>query len=717
MENFKNAKWIWNKNADGVDSYSEFLVRAEFKKNDAVKLRISSDSNYAVYVNGVFADSGQYADMPHYKVYDEVDLSEYIVDGENHIAFIVWYYGVESFTYYIGKPGVIFEIEKNEEVVLSSNKSVLSRKSKRYISGTRESITMMLGLNYHVDLKESDSWMIGQDIEEFEESIEPEDMPTNLVARIAKKLDVLPITSGEIVMQGSYTYPTDAYLTQHAGDRMMNASIAFFRMREMADSEEKPMTMVRKTGEGIFFIIDMGKESTGYLEFDLEVPEDCLMEVGWGEHLADGRCRSAVGPRRENGATVRNFSVTVRLKKGRNHYMNPFRRLGCRYIQFFIKTSEVKVYDAGLRLTIYPVTPKKFKCGNLLRDTIYELCQHTLIQCMHEHYEDCTWREQSFYTGDSRNQMLAGYYTFGEYDLPKASVRLIAECIRDDDLQGICFPTNVRLTIPGGIPHYAKMLWEYYEHSKDKETMEYCYSAIKRNIDAFVKRIDDTGLIPNFDEAEDFWNFCEWQPYMDGEYYKHCNIPHDQIHDTCLNASLSEGLHYFALISDLVGEDGEPYRSLQENLNKKMAELLYDKEAKLFRVAIGPGVDIKPYSAMANTSAYMCGAAKYVEDTSRMEAVIRDNTSDVPGIEIIPTTFYNSFVRMDMLLQIDEEKYRDTVLEQIDNLCFKMMREGATTFWETELGHKDFDYAGSLCHGWGAMPIIYFERLLKNNES
>lgn len=709
---FEQAKWIWSKTAEGADSYSEFLASKEFKKGDTVKVRISADSNYAIYVNGIFADSGQYADMPHYKVYDEVDLSKYIIDGENHIAFVVWHYGVVAFTYFIGKPGVIFEIEQNGQVVLSSDKSVVSRKSRRYIGGTKESITMMLGLNYHVDLKESDDWMVGKDMEGFEESVEPEDMPTNLVARIAKKLDVYPLTSGEIVMQGSYTYPTDPYLTQHAGDRMQNASLTFFRMNEMADSEEKPMTMVRKTGEGIFFIIDMGKESTGYLEFDLEVPADCDMEVGWGEHLADGRCRSAVGPRRESGATVRNFSVTAKLKKGRNHYMNPFRRFGCRYIQFFIKSDEVKVNDAGLRLTLYPVTAKKFKTGDRLRDAIYEMCQHTLLQCMHEHYEDCTWREQSLYTGDSRNQMLAGYYTFKEFDLPKATLRLIAECIREDGMQPICFPSNVTLTIPGGMPHFAKMLMEYYEHSGDKETLEYCYDGIKRTIDAFVARIDDTGLIPNFDELKDFWNFCEWREYLDGEYYKHCNIPHDQIHDASLNIALSEGLYFFAKLCDVIGKDSTAYYELWDNLNKKIVEYFYDTEVKLFKIAIGPGVDIKPYAAVVNVGAYFCGATKYIDNMDNILEVIRDQKSSVPGVEIIPTTLYNTFRRLDALMEIDREKYKDTILDQIDSMCFKMIKEGATTFWEVEEGQKAFDYAGSLCHGWGAMPIIYYETLL-----
>lgn len=711
MDVFSNAKWIWNRQVSGEDCYSEFIVKHHFEKGDKVRLRISSDSNYAVYVNGVFADSGQYADMPHYKVYDEVDLSDYIVEGENYIAFIVWYYGMQSFTYYIGKPGVIFEIEKNDEVVNFSDETVLSRKSRKYISGRKEAITMMLGPNYHVDLKESDAWMVGEDTEGFEPSSVPEDMPTNLVPRISKKLKVLPLMSGSIVMQGSFSYPKDEYLTQHGGDRMQNSALSFFRLHEMADREEKPMTMVRKTGEGIFFIVDILQETAGYLEFDLEVPENCFMEVGWGEHLVDGRCRSAVGIRNDKGATHRNFSVSAQLKKGRNRYMNPMRRLGCRYIQFFIHTSEVTVHDAGIRPSVYPVTPKEYKSGNLLRDEIYKVCQNTLIQCMHEHYEDCPWREQSFYTGDSQNQMLCGYYTFGEYDLPKASLRLIAECIREDDLQGITFPTNVGLTIPSGIPMYAVMLEEYHRFSGDKETIKYCFSAVKRNLDVFIGRIDETGLIPNFEEYDGFWNFYEWKPYLTGKYYMG-----PENYDMCLNALLSEGLISFTKLCDIVGEDATSYREVQQKLNEKMVKTFYDEEEKLFRLSVGPSLPEMPFAVLPNVLACKCGAAEMV-DRERILKVIETNGLSEPDLGIVPTTLYKTFDRFHVLMKEDKERYRETILDQIDRMCLKMMREGATSFWETEEGHKDFDYAGSLCHGWGAMPIIYYEELCGESDN
>ena len=40
----------------------------------------------------------------------------------------------------------------------------------------------------------------------------------------------------------------------------------------------------------------------------------------------------------------------------------------------------------------------------------------------------------------------------------------------------------------------------------------------------------------------------------------------------------------------------------------------------------------------------------------------------------------------------------------------RMLRAGATSFWETDLA-SDFYRAGSLCHGWSSIPIYVFEKL------
>lgn len=682
---FDNAKWIWNSDSKGTDCYTEFITSYEFQEHDTVRLRLSADSNYAVYVNGCFANSGQYGDYPFYKVYDEIDLSGFIKTGINHIAFIVWYYGVSSFNYYVGTPGLLFEIERNGDVVRSSNEFILSRNSKGYISGKNEMITAQLGLNFHVNLKKSNKWMTGESKTGFGVSQIVDDMPRELVPRPIEKLCVNPRVDTKIVQRGTFTYREGE---NHFGAKMQYANLTSYKYWEIGQD-----TLVSPTGEDIYFIVDLQKETSGYLDFELEVPDDCSMEVGWGEHLEDGRCRTSIGPR--------NFSVTVELQKGLNTYMNPFRRLGCRYLQFFIHTKEVKIHYAGLRPTTYPVKRKVFKSGNLLRDKIYGVSQDTLLHCMHEHYEDCPWREQSLYTMDTRNQMLCGYYAFSEYEFAKATLKLIAKSVRDDGALPICFPTRERLSIPSFTLAYVIQLSEYYEYTKDKETVEECFGTVKKIVESFLARIGEKGLLPNFDEEQKFWNFYEWQEGLEGYTYK------GEAYDLCLNTLFSFVMDHFRKLCDVMEICEEEYSAAKQQLNRCIVEAFYDEKTRLFRTCIGHDVD---YSVLGNAWAYLCGAGESVK-CEEIIKILEANGSVESHINVIPATLSMNAFRYDALLKADREQYGKFILEEIDETYLYMLRNGATTFWETIKGEADFAHAGSLCHGWSAMPIYYYEIL------
>ncbi len=693
---FDQAKWIWNKNVTGVDCYCEFISEVNLEKKSPAKIRISSDSNYALYINGKFVDSGQYADYPDYKVYDELDVTENIVSGTNHIAIVVWYYGVDSFNYIIGKPGLIFEIEQNEQIVLYSDTNVLSRKSETYISGNNQMITPQLGLNYRVDLKKSSDWMTGKSKVGFLKSNICDDMPCAFLKRPIKKLEIGDVICGEIVSQGSFSYSnTNGYY----GEKMQNAALCFYRSEDIYNPETEKYNLGERSSDGLFFIVDLLKESTGYLDFDIEVDKDCDMEVGWGEHLLDGRCRTKIG--------VRNFSVTFKLKAGQNRYLNPYRRFGCRYLQFFIHTDNVKIGHLGLRPVTYPLNIKKYKSGNLLRDTIYEICENTLIQCMHEHYEDCTWREQSFYTLDSRNQMLCGYYAFGEYEFPRAGLRLLSKSIKEDGLLTICCPTDVKLKIPSFCLFYIVQLSEYYQYSKDYETVNFCFDTAKKVIDTFVGRIDNNNLMPNY-EGKNYWNFYEWHPYLDGSD----NNSSDR-YDTCINALLSIALEHFSALCNAVGVDDAHYKDVKFKLNAEIMNKLYDKEIKLFKLYYGQTDNV--ISVLANALGFLSGAISKDEADNVLE-LIKQNGMSSGDYNVVDTTLSMDTFRYEALLKADRERFKDDILNEIDRVYFDMLKCGATSFWETKIGAADFHNAGSLCHGWSAMPILYYETLFSKGE-
>ncbi len=64
----------------------------------------------------------------------------------------------------------------------------------------------------------------------------------------------------------------------------------------------------------------------------------------------------------------------------------------------------------------------------------------------------------------------------------------------------------------------------------------------------------------------------------------------------------------------------------------------------------------------------------------------------------------------DALLSYDKNN-ADYILQDIRTKYGYMLSKGATTFWETIKGENDFNGAGSLCHGWSAMPIYYYHIL------
>ena len=70
-----------------------------------------------------------------------------------------------------------------------------------------------------------------------------------------------------------------------------------------------------------------------------------------------------------------------------------------------------------------------------------------------------------------------------------------------------------------------------------------------------------------------------------------------------------------------------------------------------------------------------------------------------------------NYARIESALLEFGDKYKKFILNDIRSKYGAMLAQGATTFWETEKGWRDFDNAGSLCHGWSALPVYYLSKL------
>ena len=633
-EIFEKASWIWCNSSPGEDEYGEFADSFTYKSGRAV-LRISADSNYAAYVNGRLAAWGQYADFPYDKVYDEVDVTVYCREGENRLAVLVWYYGIDTTqVYYPGNAGVLYELACGQEILCESNEKTLSRQSRAYQSHRKQRITEQLGFGYGYDATKEDEWKTGI-LVDFSPSEIVDQNPT-LSLRPCKKLTLMPEVMGR-------------------------------ECKHITDTD---------------VIFDLGGEQVGFLSFVLISPCEQDITVAYGEHLADGRVRHEIDGR--------NFSISYRAKNGENTFLNPFRRFGCRYLEVYSEYP-LEIRKMAIAPTLYELAEKERPRLTGKQNKIYDMCVETLRLCMHEHYEDCPWREQALYTMDSRNQMLCGYYAFDEYIFPRANLELISKDRRADGLLSICYPMSWDYVIPSFTLHYVTECREYMDYSGDKDFIREIYPRLVSCVETFRKHMED-GLVMPF-MGENYWNFYEWRDGLDGAD-KSKTAP-----DLILNALLSVALQNMAAIGDALEMEND-YAKLAETLNMRIHAVFLDKKTGIFY----DFPEHHSYSQLGNALAVLCGAAETEEARAICERLETD--SDMTPISLSMKCF-----KYDAWLKVNRERYAPVVLADIEDTYTPMIEYGSTTVWETELGEKDFDNAGSLCHGWSALPIYYYHIL------
>ncbi len=429
------------------------------------------------------------------------------------------------------------------------------------------------------------------------------------------------------------------------------------------------------------YVFDFDKETVGFLNFCVDCQEKSRLTFSYGEHLINGDVRHEIDGRE--------FSFIYHAKQGKNTFYNAFRRLGCRYIM----VESDKPFSVGkvqLLSTDYPFTDIPFDAGNPLRQAIYDTAIRTLKMCAHDHYEDCPWREQGLYVMDSRNQMLCGYYAFAEYEYAKASLALFINARRCGGLLPICAPCDYGVTIPSFSLHYFGQVREYLQYSNDAAFVASIYDKLVDLLRVFDARVEN-GLLLEF-IGDEYWNFYEWE---EGLSDKGKNKYH-----LILNALYLQALQNMSIIAKALHKE-DVFMERAERLKNEISRYFYDKSLGVFVLG-------KEDPAVTELGNYLCVSTGVVagEQAENLIQTLRKNKDRVT-LSLSMRCF-----EYDALLAVDKQRYAEEILADIDERWKKMLDAGATTFWETEKGYKDFNGAGSLCHGWSAVPVYYYHILL-----
>ncbi len=545
--------------------------------------------------------------------------------AENTLEITVWYHGEDCAVYYQSTPGLIFTITQGQKTLLCSDESIQSRTQCQYKTGYRKQISGQLGCSY------------------FYDNAGKNDLP-------------------------------------------WENSVAVDKTDELVKNPLKPLVLREKTGFQILrqdercALVDLGREEVGFLALELESAAEQTVTIAYGEHIADGCVRRLIGPR--------DFSVEVRLSSGMNRYQNAFRRLAGRYLEIFYE-HPVQIRYLGLIPVEYPAETLPFTAQNSLQQRIYDTAVRTLQLSMHEHYEDCPWREQAMYVLDSRNQMLCGYYCFDNAAYARHNLILMTKGQKEDGLLELTYPAQNTPAIPFFSLMYPVAVQEYVAHTGDTSILEEVMPAIERILTAFRDRAGD-GLVASLPYP--YWNFYEWSEGSDhgDELDNGAELPYIERFDLIMNCAWMLSESSYRILS---GQE----RDLS-NIKKKIHETFFDPQQGLYFAST---TQKELYTELGNSMAILAGVAP--DPNALASRLSKPNN-------MVKLTLSMLGFKYDALL-LTAPEYRDYILREIQDIYGKMLNAGATSFWETELGQQDFGGAGSLCHGWSAIPVYYLHLL------
>lgn len=671
-------KWIWRGGERREHEFVRFYREFELAESGDAILKIAAETDFTAYLDGEEVMRGQFSDYPDAKTYSDCDL--HLESGSHRLEIEVYYCGIDFQTSIIGTPGVWATLELPGFSLLTDD-AWLCRVEHAFLRDRLDKVDAQLGMVIGYDARKADTpdaW----------ESVVVDSERTAPTPRPEPSLENGVPVSGRMVNQGYLkrrkfdgTYAEDSaadllFMEPHwrmfAGD----GAAAF-----AAPAPEAPwhLAMLQADYDGYFLIVDFGQEIVGLEEFDWEFPAGTVVDIAYGEHLTDGRVRCRIHDR--------NFVDRYIAGAGRRRFTMP-RRVGCRYIELHIIPAGMgscTVFDAAIRPR-RPVLPEpgEFSCDDI---NLMALCRNsarTLELCMHEHYEDCPWREQALYAYDSRNQILYGNYLWGNADFAATSLELLGRGLRPDGVLALCAPSRIGPPIPIFSFSWITAVCEHYLYHGRGDLFGRVESVINAIMDGALARFDAERGLYSLPAEPGLWNFYEWREGLDGSD----SVPGEP--DALYNLYLLEALDNLAWTTD-----DKEMQKRADALREAIFRNYYAPERGCMLTRDGETRTHEVVQALA-----LYNRCVPEEHQKRLITGLMNGTH-------VPISYSSIYYFYRALLSGGAEA-RAYLAQRLMLDFGAMAASDSTTMWETNQGDADFDNAGSLCHGWSALPLYYF---------
>ncbi|WP_256709685.1 sugar hydrolase [Paenibacillus sp. FSL H8-0548] len=316
----------------------------------------------------------------------------------------------------------------------------------------------------------------------------------------------------------------------------------------------------------------------------------------------------------------------------------------------------------------------------------------TLQNCMHTVFEDGPKRDRRLWIGDLRLQALANYETFRSDDLVKRCLYLFAGMPLEDGQVGGCLyekpaPFVDDIYLYDYALFFAATLYDYYEATGDKETLQELWPVAKLQIEIGLKRLDERGIVK---DDETWYCFLDW---------------HEQLNkqggaQAVLIYSMRRGLKLALAVMDT--EAAEKIASQLERVIDAAKMYLWDEASQFF-------VSGEQRQVSWATQIWMVLAEVFGQEEN---AKLLERLAAYPAaIEMSTPYLYHHYIEALIL-----SNRKDEALIQMNAYWGEMMKDGADTFWELynpkdkKLSPYGSNLVNSYCHAWSCTPTYFIRK-------
>lgn len=471
------------------------LVRRKFNISNTpekIRLRITADDYYKLYINGKFVGQGPAQGYPFCYYWNEYDVTKYINEGENEIFADVYYQGLINRAYNSGdrRMGMVAEVYDNDKCILLTNSEWEYTISKAYTKSHTIGYDTMFAENFDSRVKPNE-WKKCC-IKNTDYVFSPE--PTKSL-QVYRKTPI----SFEMLECGGILYDFGSEIT---------ASLS--------------VSAIGKSGDTVRILCGEELEDTPIkVRYDMRC--NCLCDERWT--LDDGECK-----------------------------YEQYDYKAFRYVAL-IPNGDAKILSVEAIVRHYPFDDD-YCCletdSEILRSVWY-ICKNAVKYGSQEVYVDCPTREKGQYSGDMVITGSAQIILTGDTSLLKKAIDNQMQSAKICKGLMAVTPGSLMQEIADYSLQFPILALFYYKHSGDKEYLNKNLSVCEGIIEHFRRFERKDGLLEN---VADKWNLVDWPENLrDGYDFPLTQPVGDGCHNV-INAFYIGCVMQTEAIRDILGLDG-----------------------------------------------------------------------------------------------------------------------------------------------------------------